>query len=89
MALHGGTSIRREDIRAAITLGVSKINVGSVPKRSYFDALRSASARVDVNYNPYDVVGSGMREDVFAAGRVALMRTVEQFTVLYMSAGTG
>ena len=87
MVLHGGTSIRHQDISKAIALGVRKINVGSVLKRTYFEALRRASQKVESNYNPYDVVGSGLRGDVLAAGRAALRRTVERLMVLYGSAG--
>jgi fructose/tagatose bisphosphate aldolase len=42
LVLHGGSSISRADLQAAIGSGVSKINVGSVLKRSYLGALRLA-----------------------------------------------
>ena len=87
LALHGGTSISPADVKEAIKMGVRKINVGSILKRSYFDGLRSASAKVDTDYNPYEVVGSGLAKDVLAAGRAALMSTVQRFMSLYGSAG--
>jgi hypothetical protein len=61
--------------------------VGIVLKRSYFDGLRNACAEIGMEYNPYEVVGSGQAKDVLAAGRVALMKTVEHFMSLYGSAG--
>lgn len=87
LALHGGTSIIPADIPEAIRLGVRKINVGSALKRSYFDGVRDACAKVDVDFNPYEVVGSGVAKDVLAAGRGALTRTVQHFMSLYRSAG--
>jgi fructose/tagatose bisphosphate aldolase len=87
LVLHGGTSISPSDVSEAINLGVRKINLGSVLKRSFFDGLRTACARVDEDYNPYEVVGSGSASDVLAAGRAALQKTVERFMGIYRSAG--
>lgn len=87
LALHGGTSISPADVSEAIKLGVRKINLGSVLKKSYFDGLRNACAELDGDYNPYEVVGSGMEKDVLAAGRASLRKTVEYFMSLYGSAG--
>jgi ketose-bisphosphate aldolase len=87
LALHGGTSISPAYVVEAIKLGILKINVGSGLKRSYFEGLRSACAKIDTDYNPYEVVGSGLPIDVLAAGRVALMKTVEHFMSIYGSAG--
>jgi ketose-bisphosphate aldolase len=87
LVLHGGTSISPSDVAEAIKGGVRKINLGSVLKKSYFEGLRSACAKVDGDYNPYEVVGSGSGVDVLAAGRMALMKTVEHFMSMYGSAG--
>jgi fructose/tagatose bisphosphate aldolase len=85
--LHGGTSIYRRDLLEAIRLGVRKINIGSVLKTSYFEAVRNACQKVDSEYNPYEVVGSGLEKDVLAAGRAALKKTVEDLMLLAGSAG--
>ena len=61
LVLHGATSVARSDLQAAIALGIRKINVGSILKRTYFEALRRAAAAAEQAYNPYDVVGSGPR----------------------------
>ena len=60
LALHGGTSISAADVSEAINLGVRKINLASILKRSYFDGLRQACAQIDGDYNPYEIVGSGI-----------------------------
>jgi fructose/tagatose bisphosphate aldolase len=87
LVLHGGTSIYRRDLLEAIRLGVRKINIGSVLKTSYFEAVRNACRKVDSEYNPYEVVGSGLEKDVLAAGRAALKKTVEDLMLLAGSAG--
>ena len=87
LVLHGASSIRRDDMAEAIRLGICKVNVGSVLKRTYFDALRTACADVPEDYNPYDVVGSGLDADVLSLGRVALQKEVETLMRLFGSAG--
>lgn len=87
LVLHGASSVRRADLTEAIRLGIRKINVGSLLKRSYFEAVRHACRKVDNDYNPYEVVGSGLRNDVLAAGRLAVRRTVEDLMRLFKSAG--
>jgi fructose/tagatose bisphosphate aldolase len=79
MVLHGATSVDRVDLNKAIRLGVSKINLGSALKRTYFEALRQAATQKGDDYNPYDVIGSGLAEDVLTAGRLALQKTVEDW----------
>lgn len=87
LVLHGATSISQTDLKNAIRLGVRKINVGSVLKRSFFEAMRSASSRVSELYNPYEVVGAGFEKDVLACGRIAMQEKVEELMRLFGSAG--
>ena len=85
MVLHGATSVDRHDLQEAIRLGVSKINLGSALKRTYFDALRQATDQTGDDYNPYDVIGSGLAEDVLTTARLALQKTVEDWMRLFGS----
>jgi ketose-bisphosphate aldolase len=87
LVLHGASSIRPEDLTRSIELGVRKVNVGSRLKQAFFDALRTACLSVNDGYNPYEIVGSGLRGDVLLAGRTALQAAVEQWMVLLRSAG--
>jgi len=114
LVLHGASSVHPDDLRAAIRLGICKINLGSRLKRVYFEALRQAclgtlplsavkssetlnnsssrsgldSVRDNlVEYNPYLVVGSGLREDVQVAAHLALSQEVERWMALFGSAG--
>lgn len=87
LVLHGATSVEHEDLRTAISLGIRKINVGSLLKQTYFDAMRNACDAVEEDFNPYEVIGSGLENDVLVAGRVALQQTVEEWMQLFGSAG--
>jgi len=87
LVLHGATSISRSDVQAAIRLGIRKVNVGSILKRSYFEALSSAVAKIGGDYNPYEVVGSGMEKDVLEVARISMRRVVEDLIGLFGSSG--
>ena len=86
LVLHGATSISQSDLKEAIQLGVRKINVGSVLKRSYFEAVRRECSKIGEEYNPYEVVGSGLEKDVLTTGRLALQETVQELISLFGSA---
>jgi fructose/tagatose bisphosphate aldolase len=87
LVLHGGSSIAPDDIRAAIAIGVRKINVGSRLKQTYFAVLRDACAATPTSANPYEVIGSGLAGDVLVAGRLAMQRDIEAMMHLFGSAG--
>jgi len=87
LVLHGATSVERESLRAAVALGVRKINVGSALKQAYFRALCRACAEQRNHPNPYEVIGSGLSLDVLVAGRLALQAVVEEFMRGFGSAG--
>lgn len=87
LVLHGATSVTRADLREAIQRGVRKINVGSILKRTFFETMRAAGVRAGDAYNPYEVIGSGVAEDVMAAGRIAMQKVVREYMELFGSAG--
>jgi fructose/tagatose bisphosphate aldolase len=87
LVLHGATSVDQNDLRTAIRLGVQKINVGSALKRTFFHALRDACVRVGADFNPYDVMGSGLDADVLTSARLALQKHVQEWMMLFGSAG--
>src|SRR5262249_37345282 len=59
LVLHGASSVDRDDLKAAIGLGVRKINVGSMLKQAFLLAMRDACLRLGDEYNPYEAIGSG------------------------------
>ena len=85
--LHGATSVDRGYLVEAIRRGIRKINVGSILKQIYFHELRAACQRSKPGVNPYEVIGSGLPDDVLVAGRVALQKAVEDLMRLFGSAG--
>lgn len=87
LVLHGSTSVPQEDLVEAVDCGIRKINVGSVLKQTYFEVIREMCAAVGDTYNPYETIGSGLREDVLMAGRIALQQKVEDYLRLFGSAG--
>ncbi|MGD0728224.1 MAG: class II fructose-bisphosphate aldolase [Spirochaetia bacterium] len=86
LVLHGATSVARADLAQAVHRGVRKINVGSILKQTFFEAMRAAGARAGDAYNPYEVIGSGVPQDVMAAGRAAMQKVVQEYMELFGSA---
>ncbi len=86
LVLHGASSVDPDDLRAAIALGVRKINVGSRLKQAFLDAMRDAAMRSD-RVNPYEAIGSGLANDVMVAGRLAMQAEVQRLMRLFGSAG--
>jgi fructose/tagatose bisphosphate aldolase len=85
LVLHGASSVDHSDLKQAIRQGIRKVNVGSILKRTYFEAMRQAALQAGGDYNPYEVIGSGLAEDVLTAGRMALQKTVEDLIMLFGS----
>jgi fructose/tagatose bisphosphate aldolase len=87
LVLHGASSVEREDLAAAVRLGVRKINVGSVLKQRFLNALREGLATTPLDANPYEALGSGFEQDLLARGRLAMREVVEELLHLFGSAG--
>jgi fructose/tagatose bisphosphate aldolase len=86
LVLHGASSVDPEDLRAAIRLGVRKINVGSRLKQVFLKAMGDAAADSGAT-NPYEAIGSGLSNDVMVAGRLAMQREVQKLMRLFGSSG--
>ena len=67
MVLHGGTGIEDDSIRAAIHLGVRKINYGTYMKQKYLQVIRGALALDEPN--PHALLGDGSKTDLMVIGR--------------------
>jgi fructose/tagatose bisphosphate aldolase len=87
LVLHGATSVRRDDLQEAVRRGVRKINVGSALKQACIEAMRKTLAALGPGYNPYDAVGSGLRDDVMVACRRAIQQVVDTYMRLFRSNG--
>ena len=67
MVLHGGTGIEDESVKAAIRLGVKKINYGTYMKQKYLNVVRCALSRNEAN--PHALLGNGSDTDLIVVGR--------------------
>jgi len=87
LVLHGASSVDLSELTRAAQEGIRKINVGSVLKQTYFEAMRRASIQVTSDANPYEIIGAGMNTDVLTVGRLAMQDKVEDLMRRFGSAG--
>jgi ketose-bisphosphate aldolase len=74
LVLHGGTGVSAESLKAALTLGVAKVNFGTYLKQRYLKAVRAAV--IHDHTDPHRLLGMGGPEDVLVAGRLAVRDAV-------------
>jgi fructose/tagatose bisphosphate aldolase len=67
LVLHGGTGIEDETLKAAIRLGVRKVNYGTYIKQRYLKALAGALSCDEKN--PHALLGDGSETDTMVVGR--------------------
>lgn len=56
LVLHGGTGIPREDIRRAISLGINKVNIGTIIHCTYMNNMREELIKAGPNPYTLDIV---------------------------------
>ncbi len=69
----------------AIKKGVRKINIGKAIKEAFFLSLKSSCRQLSKNYNPYNIVGSGLENDILVIAQNAVQQVVEKYMVLFGS----
>jgi fructose/tagatose bisphosphate aldolase len=74
LVLHGGTGIEDDSLKAAIGLGVRKVNYGTYMKQRYLKAFRGALQSQDPN--PHALLGGGSETDLMEIGRNAVRDAV-------------
>jgi len=74
LGLHGGTGIKAQSLRQAISMGVTKVAYGTYLKQRYLAAVRAALEADESN--PHKLLGCGGQEDVMVAGRLAVRDAV-------------
>jgi fructose/tagatose bisphosphate aldolase len=85
LVLHGGTGIDDDSLKAAIHLGVRKVNYGTFIKQHYLRAIRDALSR-DVS-SPHALLGDGSETDIMVVGRAAVRDAVLERIELLGSCG--
>ena len=82
LVLHGGTSIAREDLSKAATMGVAKVNFGTGMKRAALNVMKQYMAEHDLDkMDPNDVLGRGGEKDIMVLEQEAVMKYVEETIV--------
>lgn len=78
VSLHGGSGIRSRDVRAAIRLGVTKVNVNTELREAHISTLRSVLANNRREIAPYKL---------FPPVIAAIQKVVEKKILLFGSTG--
>ena len=80
LVLHGGTGISEDDLREAVSLGICKVNVGTVLKRVFIKEVRGYFEKTDVDMtDPHDIVGKGGALDMLSSARNAVKEEVLKY----------
>jgi ketose-bisphosphate aldolase len=88
LVLHGGTGIDDEELRQAILLGIAKINVGTLLRRTFINSLRSYFHGRDVDcLDLNEVTSTGGRDDMLVATRAAMCREIARLMKVFGSDG--
>lgn len=85
LVIHGGTGFPADAVRPAIRLGVAKLNVGTVLKRSFLAGLVDAVAASSPDAGPHDLLGSHGPDDLLGAGKERMRDVVQDLIRLYGS----
>ncbi len=88
LVLHGGTGIEGASLKQAIRCGISKINVGTVLRRTFMNALKRYFEENQLaTLDPGEATSTGGRQDMLAAARQAVAAEVRRLMKLFGSAG--
>ena len=80
LVLHGGTGIAEDDLKEAVALGMCKVNVGTVLKRTYIRHIQHYLGKNDVDHmDPHIVVGKGGEMDMLDGAREAIAEEIVKF----------
>ena len=88
LVVHGATGISDEELQEAIKLGMCKINVGTMLKRTYLNAIKSYLSNHNVDtMNPHDILGKGEDLDMLSNARAMVAEEVIRLIQLFGSEG--
>ena len=88
LVLHGGTGADEDDLRRAIKLGVSKINIGTVLRRAFINSLKEYYQNNEVDdLDPNEITSTGGPRDMLVRARKAVAGEVIRFIDLLGSSG--
>ena len=87
LVLHGGSGIPDDAIGSLIERGVCKMNLGNSLNQAFLNGMQLALVEHGEKVSPKYLLGSGLREDILAGGRLAMKALVERKMAVYGSAG--
>lgn len=88
LVLHGGTGVTEDEMRKAVAMGISKVNVGTVLKRAYINAIRPFYTEMDLDHvDTHKTIGWGGEADMICVGRKAISDKICEFIDLFGCAG--
>ncbi|MFM7321347.1 MAG: class II fructose-bisphosphate aldolase [Armatimonadota bacterium] len=87
LVLHGGTGIPAAAVPDAVRAGVAKFNVGTVLKKTWYEALRAAVATQPERPDVHALLGSHKPADLHAGPAAAMEAVVRERIRVYGSSG--
>jgi len=90
LVMHGGTGTPDEDVRAAIELGIAKINIDTQIRVAFYDAMREVVHKMEAAHEEADRRGEPKKYDIRAMlgpARDAMRACVAERIRIFGSAG--
>ena len=87
LVLHGGSGISDDVVESLIERGVCKMNLGAMLNEAFLNGMKGVLDTNSEYVSPKYVLGSGLKEDILAAGQLAMKELVKKKMVVYKSAG--
>ena len=86
LVLHGGTGIDQGDLKAAISAGICKVNVGTALRRTFINSMKSYFQKHDADLlDPGEVTSTGGELDMMAAARADVAAEVVRLMTIFGS----
>ncbi len=85
LVLHGGSGIPDDVIGGLIERGVCKMNLGTILNDAFLNGMKSVLETNGGYVSPKYLLGSGLKEDIFAGGLLAMKELVKQKIRVYGS----
>jgi ketose-bisphosphate aldolase len=88
LVLHGGTGIAEADLNEAIRLGICKVNVGTLLRRTFINAVKDYLGSHDTDrLDPGEVTSTGGEWDMLTGARARVAGEVAKLMRCFGSAG--
>ena len=88
LVLHGGTGMDKDALRETIRLGISKVNIGTILKRTYINEIEQFVESKDLSkIDPHVTIGWGGDDDMLSCGRAAIAAKVAEYIGIFGSEG--